>query len=179
LERIKKGVDINHYFMNDNVNMWKKPYKFQIVAILFVIIIALAINTQPTQASLPGQTVPTVKPKPPKTKSGSGGHHSSYVSSDTSMIEGVIPSITAQAIFNQTQPAVQKTFIDANSFTVTPTYLHTLTPTPTVTRAIQSIRTGTPAGFTERYNFLIFLVALVIVGIILASRRKNQVPSQS
>ena len=142
-------------------------------------IVALAINTQPTQADMPGQTVPTVKPKPTKAKSGSGRNQNVPVSTDTSMNEGVIPSITAQAIFYQTQPPFQETFIATNTFTVTPTYLLTRTPSPTFTRAIHSIQTDTPAGNTERYNFLIFLVAIVIVGIILVTRRKNRILPQS
>jgi uncharacterized integral membrane protein len=186
-----------------NKNRMKKPQNILIVTILFAIIIALAINTQPTQASLPEQTVPTVKPKPTKTKSVSGGNQNTPVSTDTSipviipiststsisgldtitqtpsLVGSVIPSNTAPATFIQTQPSGQKIATETSTITVSPTLLLTLTTTTTVTPVIQRTRTDPPVGFTGSYIFLILLVVIVIAGILAVSIRKNRVPPQS
>ena len=167
----------------------KKLHKSLIAIILFAIIIALAITTQPTQASLPGQTVPTAKPKASKTNSGSGGDQNTPASTNTpitiiaatltstgessisiitpsqTLIQDLLPTNTAQSTLTQTP------FHTLTETLIVPILSLTPNPTSTIISTPTSAGSNFPSNFMVIFIFVFLVFAMIVVGIVTGSRR--------
>lgn len=152
-----------------------------IAVILITLVLVLAVSAQPTQASLPGQTVPTVGPTGHKTSSGSNNGNESSTSTPAYAPGSSITSTPTLTLTGQATEMTGGNTLAAPTSTntanqqilgtsATPEYTMT-----SVTKLTPVVLSSTPAASSSLYCVYSFIIVAIILFIFFLIRRRRPV----
>jgi hypothetical protein len=163
--------------------MEKITNKNIIAIILITLVLVLGVSAQPTQASLPGQTVPTVGPTGHKSSNGSNNSNESSTSTPVYAPGSFItstqtPTLTSQATemtggYTLAAPTGTNTANQQISAT-------SATPEQTsvpVTKLIPVVLSSTPASSSSLYCVYSFIIVSILLFIFFLIRRRRPLKS--